>query len=397
MGVGSGKEIGDEPLCKCGDWFGIEFRELGEVKGIHVADRVPVRVCPSCKNTKIPTHVEALVSQAVKNAKRQKTQKCRINIRKRKFKLCQNLKVKYSSIDLEIIPGLKRLTGKVDGYYVPVFFNKDVLIKYAFQGGYSIVPIGTGGQINFGECSLDYGRNRHGDLFCWLGNLDKIPQNEQQYMLSENIESKHDIVSDLYKKTCFNIPVEDSDEQKLIKSMERLGHKSQMKFGTKICNLDEERHAVAEKMIRPVIWNEYMGGAVCDLAGICMDSINVKFQRGELDEDEVWKKRLCLLEDWISGKLAFDGKSTMRPFFVLYDWFMCLFGGYGEESDNILDSCYDRMGLKEHKGDAEKLYDRIVSEITQSYIQLAERIDAMDPVQANGTVRGSSQQKLVAG
>jgi hypothetical protein len=42
------------------------------------------------------------------------------------------------------------------------------------------------------------GINPKGKVVAWLGDLEKLPDSEQQYLLSENTESDGDITSEFY-------------------------------------------------------------------------------------------------------------------------------------------------------------------------------------------------------
>jgi hypothetical protein len=51
------------------------------------------------------------------------------------------------------------------------------------------------------DTDLNFGINRNERVFCWLGDLKKIPKREQQYLLLYNVDSDHDVASEFYAAT----------------------------------------------------------------------------------------------------------------------------------------------------------------------------------------------------
>ena len=56
----------------------------------------------------------------------------------------------------------------------------------------------TYGTIRAREFDFAFGINPNGKVVAWLGDLEKLPASEQQYLLSENTESDGNITSEFY-------------------------------------------------------------------------------------------------------------------------------------------------------------------------------------------------------
>jgi len=104
----------------------------------------------------------------------------------------------YSHIDYEYIPGLVRPWD--EGFLTPVFFNIAVLNKYSQHPEYKLELFSeTYGTIwKEDEWYISFGINRNKRVIMWLGDIDKLPENEKYYLRSENVESDHEIHSEFY-------------------------------------------------------------------------------------------------------------------------------------------------------------------------------------------------------
>lgn len=106
---------------------------------------------------------------------------------------------KHDVGDVMRFPGLLRPWGGFPPYLTPVFFNREVLIRYFYDPRFLCeFHSETYGSVQSERFSFPFGVNPNGKVIAWLGDLEELPESEQQYLLSENIESDSDITSEFY-------------------------------------------------------------------------------------------------------------------------------------------------------------------------------------------------------
>src|SRR5262249_32678957 len=103
----------------------------------------------------------------------------------------------YDSEDYRYIPRLERSFDV--GFLTPIFFNNQGLVKYDASPTYRVKFVSpTYGDIITEMFDIPFGMNRNGKLVMWLGDIAKLPEDEQYYLRSENVASDHSIGSDFY-------------------------------------------------------------------------------------------------------------------------------------------------------------------------------------------------------
>jgi len=108
-------------------------------------------------------------------------------------------KFKVDVGDVMRIPGLRRPWGGFPPFLTPVFFHKEFLVRYFYDPRYLCeFHSETYGTIRAREFDFAFGINPNGKVVAWLGDLEKLPASEQQYLLSENTESDGNITSEFY-------------------------------------------------------------------------------------------------------------------------------------------------------------------------------------------------------
>lgn len=122
-----------------------------------------------------------------------------------KFQMAKDTKFKYSPVEHFFIPCLIRNIPS-DGYLTPVYFNKNVLIKFEHAEGYQLDRwTATAGSIKkIDEYEIPYGINRSGSVIMWLGDIVKLTSCDLMYLYSENIEPQYDLHSDFYRNQILN-------------------------------------------------------------------------------------------------------------------------------------------------------------------------------------------------
>lgn len=287
---------------------------------------LPVLRCVECPREYLPErtrfaiiekHREALENhQETVNVKRQKPNK--------NFHL-STVPFKYDSDDYYYIPGLKREWD--DGFLTPVFFNKEVLLKYDESPDYKLVFCSSSyGDIwKNDEFSFPFGLNRNGKVIMWLGDIAELPENEQHYLLSENIDSDHSVGCEFYDGQIDCVFPELSIEDKLFKARSEFLNSVYKKFGMKIAHLDEEVIDLARSLNKPLYDTPRERRHVADtLNKIYIESFkndSLKCLIASLGGDPSNLRSLKLLKMLMELVSPNDEiESTMKVFFVLNDF-----------------------------------------------------------------------------
>ncbi|MDD9810027.1 MAG: hypothetical protein OXU25_09485 [Thaumarchaeota archaeon] len=317
------------------------------------------------------------IRPVVENAKSHRLKTCVFSPNKRRFELCKETHFVYSSIDWEIIPGLRPQNNTAEGYYVPVFFEKYLFVRFRRHKKHAIKGRGHARRIVFSDGSeLGYGINRQGKAFCWLGDLDKISIFAQQEILLANVLSDGDVISDFYTIGRLGI-VTNPGETKLKNALYDLAEMSERKLGFRIHRMEHVDRNVAEKLSRPKIWNGDLTQALINLNKLCVESIDVARLKNQLHgEPEAVDglQSLKTLELWIKMRLRGDPKGTMTPFFVLYDWRNYQTHRKGTRLTAKYLKCRLRMGMRKYEENDERLYDLLLEALANSCQDLASKI-----------------------
>src|SRR5919109_775307 len=256
---------------------------------------------------------------------RKKRHEMDLKLPRRRFNYCK-VPFLYDPRDYYYFPGLYRASG--DGYLTPVFFNKEVLLKYIHHPD-SAVDFGsdTHGTIHTRDKdSIAFGLNRSDRVIMWLGDIDRLSEAEQHYLRSENVDSDHDVASQFYEA---QIDVEftpPSRENALIRARYEIGNRIFEKLGVKLTQLDLEQLEVMKRIVRPITWDEYNVGRIVDsLNKVLVETINTKVLKRDLRAidpvfDSTKVNSMKLLQSWLEKRYGFaDAGKILRPLFVLYD------------------------------------------------------------------------------
>ena len=258
----------------------------------------------------------------------------------------------YDSDDYKYIPGLKRPFN--EGFLTPVFFNKDVLLKYDSSPKYRLSFASTTyGEIRQGdEFSMPFGLNRNGKVIMWLGDVARLPENEQHYLRSENIESDHSIGSEFYDGQIECKFTDLSKEDTLFHCRSKFLESSFKRFGVKLAHLDNEVFEMAIGFNGPIVDTEKERRHIADtLNKIYIESFDnnalgvVLSSLGEEQKPPGSIKRLQKIMEYISPEE--DISCIMCPFYVLYDLRVAYSHlGSKEGSDERLESVKERLGIR---------------------------------------------------
>lgn len=360
----------------------VDFDE--EVSGIRLIVRqLPTLVCPACGSQFLPDRARLALIRLHEEAAQ--NQEIIVEVSRRKSdKTFKYGKVGflYDPDDYDYIPGLMRPGG--NGFLTPVFFEKDVLIKYDVHPSYQVrFGARTYGSIHGQEFDIDFGINRHGRVVMWLGDIDALPETEQFYLRSENVPSDHSIGSEFYDGQIDVAWPEPSPEDVLLERRSRFLEVCAKRFGQKIAHLDDEVLEVAVGLRPPLVDTPETWTKVADSFNkVFVESLDNKAmgtlltKKGVEAEGLRSLKRLQLLLN--DESLPLDVPKTMASLFALYDLRVALLhlsskAGTASETESVL----TRLNLP---GDANLVstYDGLVAALSATFGSLADALQAKD-------------------
>lgn len=205
----------------------------------------------------------------------------------------------------------------------------------------------------------------------WLGDIAKLPENEQYYLRSENIPSDHAIGSEFYDG---QIQVKATDltaEDKLFGLRSDFLESCRLRFGVSLAHLDEAVHALALDFNPPNIDTLKERRHVADsLNKIYLESIDNAVLAKALASAGVTIKATCSLKRLQAlletVKPSSSVSPLMSPFYVLYD-LRVAYSHLSTAKNGVLpESIFDRLELQPTV-DLTVLYERLIERLTSSY------------------------------
>lgn len=358
-----------------------DFHE--EVSGVDITIiGLPVLRCPGCGFDHLPDRSRLAIVEHHRLAAAKGASVVHVT----RSKLKENYQLTevpflYDPDDYHYIPGLERPWN--DGFLAPVFFNRNVLLKYDSAPGYRVTFASTTyGRIVVENEGYDicFGINRNGKVVMWLGDIAKLPQSEQYYLRSENVDSDHSIGSEFYDGQIECIFTEPTQENRLFALRSQFVEACFKRFGDKIAHLDAEVVNLAISFNPPVVDTHKERRHVADtLNKIYIESLDsaalgvlVK-QAGRDPKGLGSLKRLqALLETVANGA---DVAKILSPFFVLYD----LRVAYSHlKSDDraaeMLKTVTDRLSIAD-TSDLLEIYGSLSKALTRSYEELVTIVE----------------------
>ncbi|AZV79426.1 hypothetical protein EBB79_17125 [Parasedimentitalea marina] len=252
--------------------------------------------------------------------------------------------------DYFYLPGLYRKQNV--GFLSPLFFNKAVLIKYDNSPDYRVTFASPAyGEIEAATYAIPFGINRFGRIVMWLGDVAKLPEAEQFYLRSENVESDHSLGSDFYDGQIECKFTELTKEKIVLEARSKFIGAFDKKFGVKLAHLDTELIETIAALTPPVIDTEKERRYVFDsLNRIFLETLDngvlnqVVKSLGATSAGSGSLKRLqALLETFDgSGKVS----NMLMPFYVLYDLRIAYSHlTSGSRKSQLITSSASRLGL----------------------------------------------------
>ncbi len=359
----------------CGSHMDLVFSVFNEdVTGVQIhIENLPFLRCEKCNIDYLPEDSRFAIIYTHEQATKHKEKRAVVNRRKTNQNCgFTNVPFLYDSDDYKYIPGLKRPHNQ--GFLTPVFFDREVLVKYDASPVYRLIFASrTYGEICRGDdYSISFGINKNGKVLMWLGDIATLPESEQYYLRSENVESDHSIGSEFYDGQIECIFTDKTPEDHLFECRSRFLESCFNRFGIKIAHLDKEVLRLALEFNPPVVDSEKEQQRIAD----ALNKIYVEsFDNGALGKilksmgDDPKKlgglKRLQrILELTFTGA---EVSSLMAPLFVLYDLRVAYSHLGSEEGKNKrFQSIQERLSLV-GQFDFSTVYKKIMHELADAF------------------------------
>lgn len=364
---------------KCSTHLDLSFSDFDDaVSGVHISlSGLPVLVCRSCSSTYLPDRSRFALIELHRQAVAKKSNLVTVKRKKtaRDFGFTK-VPFQYDSDDYSYIPGLRREFD--EGFLTPVFFNKEILIKYDVHPSYRVTFASrTYGCIRHGsDFDIPFGINRNDRLVMWLGDISRLPEKEQFYLRSENIPSDHSIGSEFYDGQIEAIFTDRPPEDQLFKQRSLFLEAGFSRFGEKLAHLEKEVLDLAMSIRRPVVDTPAERRNIVDaLNKVYLESLDNKVLErvlSKLGQDAAKSGSLKRLQKVVETVAPTeDIAGAMSPMYVLYDLRVAYSHLLSEEKqEECLRFVLERLSLPIGT-DLFSIYDIIVPALAGAFARLS--------------------------
>ena len=364
---------------QCKGHLDLGFENFSEiVSGVDISiDGLPVLSCPKCQESYLPDDSRFAIIHLHEQAIKKSSDRVKVTRNKTNQDFgFGDVPFIYDSDDYKYIPGLKRPWD--EGFLAPVFFNREVLLKYDSSPTYRLSFASTTyGEIRSGDdFSMPFGLNGNGKIIMWLGDIARLPEAEQYYLRSENIESDHSIGSEFYDGQIECVFTDLSNEDELFKARSEFLEACFNKFGRKVAHLDDEVFGLSVSFNAPIVDSEKERRHVADtLNKIYLESFDNKALGTviiSLGGDPKGLGSIKRLQKLIELSCpALDVPTLMSPFYILYDLRVAYSHLGSEESEEEkLNFVIERLGIRADSGLME-IYSSLIAKLLESFTKLA--------------------------
>jgi hypothetical protein len=354
----------------------LAFTDFNEVvSGVDIAiTGLPVLKCPDCGAENLPDPSRLAVIEIHKEAfeRGRPIVNCQRKKRSEKFGFTK-VPFDYDPDDYFYFPGLIRPLDV--GFLQPVFFNRTALLKYENSPDYEVQFASTTYGTIYSEGDwISFGINRFGNLVMWLGDIAKLPENEQYYLKSENVASDHSIGSEFYDG---QIEVKFTDlsvEDTLFGARSEFLNSAASFFGSSIGHLEDETYDLALNFNPPVVDTPKEQRHVADtLNKIYVESLDNKALKTLLAERNIASTgsgQLKRLEALFQGSFpAADVSALVSPLYVLSDFRNNAPHASSTSHREKANFIADRLGVN-RDADLATIYDVLMKKLTDMFVQL---------------------------
>lgn len=360
----------------------VDFDNL--VSGVRISiSGLPTLVCPQCGSSYLPDRSRLAIIETHRQAVEKKSPGANVKRRKTAMQFgFTTVPFLYDSDDYFYIPGLYRSFD--EGFLTPVFFNREVLIKYDVHPSYRVAFASrTYGSIRHrDDFDISFGINRNGLLVMWLGDIAKLPESEQYYLRSENVPSDHSIGSEFYDGQIECKFTDRTPEDQLFMQRSRLLEGCFAQFGQKVAHLEKEVLDLAISIRRPVVDTPAERRNVADaLNKVYLESFDSKALERVLvglghDASKLGGslKRVQRLMEGVAP--ADEVSKLMGPLYALYD-FRVAFSHLGSQAgqDEKVRFVLQRLGLTP-AATLFEIYDALLALLCSSFRVFADKLEA---------------------
>ncbi|MCL9824938.1 hypothetical protein [Ralstonia solanacearum] len=310
-----------------------------------------------------------------------------LHIQNKRFdNFCHSVQFEYSNLEYLSIPGLGSDFSH-DGFLAPVYFNNEVLNKYTQNPKYTIdIFSGTYGSIaQDDEWQISFGVNASKHVIMWLGDIDKLPIKEQQYLLSENIPSAFDIHSDFFDAQIENHWSEGAIENICLNLRREISDKVKILYSDSLYKLPNEIGVTIAGLQKPIFWEDrHVAPVVESLNRIFIESLNEDFLKEFLVSRDVkiapGARGLKLLQGVIENlSNQTEARAIMSPFFVLYDYRINVCHLQSQETVMTkTKTINERLSIDASNASHEIIYDSLFEKIHDSLTKIKSLVE-MEP------------------
>lgn len=341
----------------------------------------PVLCCLACNWQSVPPLADTLLEQQVQRASKENATMLDFHdgIAPPQFPWVPDKPFRFDPWEHRYMPGLYR---RHDTYLTPVYFKPQVLQKYKHGTNYVVeMESDTYGLIRFPDGhKLPFGVNRRGNVITWLGEIADLPDDEQFYLLSENIASDGDVSSDFYDGQINLGHGAPSKISRLLEARATFNQAVRTRLGKNCTHLDTAVNDLLQRLTPPtpgVIDSEL--DVIEELCKICVETIWKKpFQHSLEAEGIGFDARLGslkTLQTWLESVAGIrDACDRLSPLFILRN--LRNVGAHlhvAHRKREIIEETAERLGLNKSCG-VPAVYDALVEALTRMYSDLAEQL-----------------------
>ncbi len=355
-----------------------DFRKI--VSGLSIVVRsLPTLACPKCSRTFLPDRSRFAVIRLFEEARNRGTSEVQVTRKKitETFDFT-NVPFIYDPDDYYYIPGLVREWDP--GYLTPVFFNRRVLIKFDHADEYELrFASRTYGSICTESNTISFGINPNNKVVLWLGDIAQLPESEQYYLRSENVESDHCLGSEFYDGQIECKFTDPTAEDCVVAARSQFLEAAARYFGAPISHLDEETLDAIRDFYPPTAFTEREQQRLSTLVNhVCVESLDARALKGLLSArgiDANQLRSLKRLEKLLDHEFPDAGvSSALAPLFVTYDLRVAHAHLTSKErSEALMASARDRLGLKPDAA-FNAVYERLLSQLASAFEALRDRL-----------------------
>jgi hypothetical protein len=218
----------------------------------------------------------------------------------------------------------------------------------------------------------------------WLGDINKLPLQEQHYLRSENVESDHEIHSEFYDAQIDCVPSPPSKQNQLLRARADLDQLVKKVSGFPLYRLQGEVDRIIEHLHRPVFWEDrHVAPGIDALNKIFIESLNISELKSAVlavaaDAKVKSLGSLKSLGMWLEHCTnVADSYEVMTPFYVLYDFrIVCAHLTSDESREDTLRSVCSRLGSKNVSLPNQEVYDLLVDQLIESVKLMSGAIES---------------------